>query len=191
MKYIFLDIDGVLNSVDYFMENEDRVTDAPVNEKSVAVLARIIEESGGGEVRIILSSSWRAGWERETDKTHPSCRFMDRVLLASGLEISDKTPELRNGHREEEILLYLGSVPEKAESYLILDDNDYSWKRYGMDRRWVRTDPMEGGLMEEHAARAGQILRRKLTFSEKLRLYVARRMLIRRRRENNDTGYMA
>ena len=177
MKYIFLDIDGVLNSVDYFMEDEDRVADAPVDERSVAALARIIDGSGPGQVRIILSSSWRAGWEKDSEKTPPSCRFMDQILGAFGLEIYDKTPELRNGHREDEILLYMKGARERMEAYLILDDYDYSWKRYGMDRHWIRTDHMKGGLMEAHVEDGSRILKRKLTFYERVRLYVAGKRL--------------
>lgn len=124
MKFLFLDIDGVLNS-EYFyslVASGDRslVCESPsldqfcrenLDSKAIDRVIRICEETGA---EIVLSSSWRLD-----DNVY-------NRLLPSGLMIYCKTPSLFWKYqtfmcRGEEIAEYLRQNP--AEAYCILDDD--------------------------------------------------------------------
>lgn len=125
MKFLFLDIDGVLNS-EYFYSltasgDKSLVCESPSldqffkeNLDSAAIdrVIRICSETGA---EIVLSSSWRLD-ENVYDR-----------LMPSGLMIYRKTPSLYWKYqtflcRGEEIAEYLRQNP--AEAYCILDDDD-------------------------------------------------------------------
>ena len=59
MKVIFLDIDGVLNSEEYYESFPDGEFIPPIDPVCVERLKRIVDRTGA---KLILSSSWRGGW---------------------------------------------------------------------------------------------------------------------------------
>ena len=59
MRYIFLDVDGVLNNANTKAINPSGY--AGVSSKLVRNLAKIVFATGAG---IILSSDWKGGWSR-------------------------------------------------------------------------------------------------------------------------------
>lgn len=140
MKIIFLDIDGVLNSTEYFRNAPDSYlfSDPEINldnyqtrvqewskdidEKAVKVLNKIIEKTGA---KIVLSSAWRnSRWEEIED-----------ILNLKGFEylpLLDRTPTLDwdSSVRGNEILFwikhnaqYVQEPHYKYKNYLILDDS--------------------------------------------------------------------
>lgn len=59
-KYLFLDVDGVLNSVSWYREewNKDHVyPQGDFDPKCVEIVNRIVKETG---CKVVVSSSWRA-----------------------------------------------------------------------------------------------------------------------------------
>ena len=144
MKVLFLDIDGVLNSENWFgyrlyciknnmfnevinfvNTNDERIKYklSMIDDRAIANLNRIIEETG---CKVVLSSSWRSCVEAENTLT-------EYLLKLKGFkyELYDVTPRLWFNdfsiRRGEEIKLWMDKESEKneIESFVILDD-DYS-----------------------------------------------------------------
>ena len=143
MKVLFLDIDGVLNSENWFgyrlyciknnmfnevinfvNTNDERIKHklSMIDDRAIANLNRIIEETG---CKVVLSSSWRSCVEAENALT-------EYLLKLKGFkyELYDVTPRLWfndfSVRRGEEIKFWLDKESEKneIESFVILDDDD-------------------------------------------------------------------
>ena len=83
-KVIFLDIDGVLNSVIY-----DRIRskdEGNIDVTRLCLIKKIICATG---VQIVLSSSWRKHWEVEIDKCDTIGREINNVFGQAGIRIHD------------------------------------------------------------------------------------------------------
>lgn len=113
MKILFLDIDGVCNSLAYAMKNGMNLWNK-VDPDAVAIVQRIIEETG---CKVVLSSTWRL---------YPDSL---KVVRSEVCEFIDCTPNMQGdaGHygitaRGLEIKDWLDRHPE-VERYAILDDN--------------------------------------------------------------------
>ena len=144
MKVLFLDIDGVLNSENWFayriycvknnmvnilmnfVDTDDRNIKhklTMLDDRAIANLNRIIEETG---CKVVLSSSWRSCVEDENTLT-------EYLLKLKGFkyELYDVTPRLWFNdfsiRRGEEIQLWMDKESEKneIESFVILDDVDF------------------------------------------------------------------
>jgi hypothetical protein len=171
MKVIFLDIDGVMNSVKsemlaaeeeglsefaYFCDNPHPIHTKPLN--------RIIKETGA---RIVISSTWRHSF---------SVIGLWRLLYAGGLRNShviDMTPTLNgqprgeeiqawldmqqkrvDGYEDEKSWMYNPDFTEPVESFVILDDDA---DMTHLSEFLVHTDG-QVGLTEEDADKAIAIL---------------------------------
>lgn len=158
MKVIFLDIDGVLNSEKYYTEHLDDMMENPVDRECVKRLKAIVQAT---DARIVLSSSWRTGWSKDPEQLDELCQKLVETLAEYKLEIYDKTCVLSNGKRGREIRLWLKNAPEKVQNFVILDDNDFHWKKYRLLKKWVQTDFSEGGLQDQEVEKAVKILTAK------------------------------
>lgn len=176
MKYIFLDVDGVLNSDRALHEwyeagrpepqpdwDSDDYELSPVH---ISLLKKIVDATGA---KIILSSSWRYGWEKWEETR------LDRALGKFGLKIRNKTPDgvrmdvkdprVRNWYeggeyshrypfttdRGLEILKYLEDHP--AENYVVLDDEGWDIEQWIDADHFVHTTAWDG-LTEEKVEEA-------------------------------------
>ena len=99
-------------------------------------------------------------------------QILTKELSKCDLEIYDKTDYIEYGRRAREIKAWLKESEEKVESFVILDDCNYAWDKHGLSRRWVRTDFIDGGLLDEGVEKAIEILNRKFTFTEKIKMKV-------------------
>ena len=142
MKVLFLDIDGVLNSENWFayriycvknnmvnilmnfVDTDDRNIKhklTMLDDRAIANLNRIVEETG---CKVVLSSSWRSSIESENI-------FTQNLLKLKGFkyEFYDVTPRLWFSdfsiRRGEEIKFWLDKESEKheIESFVIIDDD--------------------------------------------------------------------
>ena len=111
--YIFLDVDGVLNT-----EEDWKRRKYSLNNACVTAFCRLL--SCLHEPKVILSSTWRNGIARDgTTAVH-----IDDLLKAlepAGIMLLDKTGIAPDGSRTKEIDFYLRRHPE--ERYIILDDD--------------------------------------------------------------------
>lgn len=151
---IFLDIDGVLNSED----STDKIGLVKgISDKYIKILKDIVDIFNAD---IILSSSWKSYWNNDLINSntdiHNYGEYINEKLNKFGLKISDKTEDYNWSKRPIEILSYLSSHPE-IENYIILDDEDFSWKHFNLDSHWIDTSNEDlvwnlrnDGLKEEH-----------------------------------------
>jgi len=145
LKIIFLDIDGVLNSENYYKKVDRTKKDwNKFNPLAVEMIRRLIEEF---DASIVISSTWRYGLVKE----------LKNELIKSGLvkylHKDWKTPEIYPSHRGEEINLWLDNHSE-AIDYVIIDDDENILEE---QKNWfIRTDINEG-MTEEHYYKVRQI----------------------------------
>lgn len=144
MKVLFLDIDGVLNSQNWFgymqycIKNNmyNRVmnfVDTPdeyieykltmLDDRAIANLNRIVEETG---CKVVLSSSWRCLWNpSENDRTIEALKLKGFKYDFYGM--TPRIPQKDFGQeRGIEIQTWMDKELEKneIESFVILDDDN-------------------------------------------------------------------
>lgn len=159
---LFLDIDGVLNSEDYFYSiPEDQLRDIPLDRRCVARVAHIVEETGAV---IVLTSSWRGGWEKDPEKNRLEGQMLDKIFAEYGISIYDKTPVSPRGRRPAEIKEWMEACDESIRRYVIIDDYDFEWKKNKMYRHWVQTDFTGSGLTDEKAEEAIGLFRKSFIY---------------------------
>ena len=156
---IFLDVDGVLNSMAY-LKGKD--IGEEIDMRAVERLAEIYKEC---DCRIILSSSWRELRGSETKEPHSMYRYLEDCLGQYGMEIVDVTP-VRMSNRPEEIATWLKENGSLVKNYVSLDDDfdEKHYKHFGLGGHLVRTefyvdDETKGGLQAGHVKKAKRILK--------------------------------
>lgn len=157
-KIIFLDIDGVLNSMDYFEQTKDCKGYTEINPEKVKLLKEIVDRTGA---EIVLSSTWRDLGKRKNEPEHPMYTYLTDTLKEYGMEIVDHTPYIKLD-RPKEIKAWLDNQKDKDIQFVSLDD-DFPIQKYdevGIGIHLVRTCFYEkdGGLRSEHVEKAVRIL---------------------------------
>lgn len=131
MKVLFLDIDGVMNSVQLAVMHHRRNKDVPslggwdpYNEFcpiSINNLVELLEKVP--DLKIVVSSTWRMGCDtvqKLQDIFNPIPELHGQKIIQE--RIIDRTPVFRSGPRGNEIKHWLDNHPE-VEKYAILDDD--------------------------------------------------------------------
>lgn len=163
MKYIFLDIDGVLNSEDYgrsefYLISTAGLSDAEImltyhhhhlDPKAIQILNDLVKRSGA---EVVLSSTWRGRYSPE----EMTAMLKDR---GGDFEIKEATPKLFGKisariPRGKEIEHFLKLLEKQPESFVILDDHD---DMLHLMPHLVLTD-MEHGLTTDDVEKALKIL---------------------------------
>jgi len=164
MKLIFLDIDGVLNTVDDFFEtsyygHEHNKGNEVISRTKLALLDSIIEDTGA---KIVISSTWRLHFRNS--QIHEM--FKARGFKAPRTTIIGKTNDCRIGitsgpeyFRSREISEFL-KERDDVESYVILDDISERWFDESHHDNLIVTDAYGGGLTYTLAQKAKNILGR-------------------------------
>ena len=137
MKIIFLDVDGVLNSV------QDRFSWTIESDKHLILLACIVRRT---DAKIVVSSSWR------------NCGLLDTLkkrLNDFSMSVFDITGYNKNGIRGLEIKEWLDNH-NNIESFVILDDEVFDIKEH-FPNNFVQTS-MKVGLQKEDAEKCIAIL---------------------------------
>lgn len=149
-KVIFLDVDGVLNNLDWAkrMMDEEGVRvfrENILEERALRLLKRLVDSTGA---RIVVSSSWRM---------IPNA-YKDLVsqLEYFGMQVFDRTPHV-GGERGNDITAWFKRHPGKY-SYAILDDD--SDMGVHMDHL-VQTNFYHRGLAGSHVDRCIELLERE------------------------------
>lgn len=135
-KVIFMDIDGVLNSMKTVYANGKyprALADVYQFDQNARALLRRFCASSGAE--IVLSSSWR-NWNTVQD-----------CATALNLPIIDKTPHIKGVDRGSEIEAWLQAHTDVTE-YAILDDGSDMLPE--QQPRFIRTDTREGFCFKDY-----------------------------------------
>lgn len=122
MKVIFLDVDGVLNSDEFFENNTD---DSYIDIKAVKLIKKAIEETGAN---VVVSSSFRY---------NQAFKEIEEILLRNGI-LFEKTPFINN-ERGREIKQWLSEESE-IEDYVILDDEIFEDFNEGLLSHLIKMD---------------------------------------------------
>ncbi len=157
-KVIFLDVDGVLNS----LSTKDRCEGyIGIEDKKVALLKEIVDATGAC---IVLVSSWKDNWTNNIyfKKSQDGMAvYLEKKLAKQGLSIIDKTIDGNEFYRGKGILRYIEMQKEAGiniKKFVILDDGMYDYLDTKMTKHLVQTVFEQNGLEEKHVRKAIQKL---------------------------------
>lgn len=164
MNIIFLDIDGVLNSLSYF-ESIKGIKHDKYNEISDFHLKKLSEIYHTCNAQIVLSSTWRELDDPLDTNCYPMYEYLVKSLEKYGMEIMSKTPVI-NMDRPLEIVAWLNNRTDKNNINFVSLDDDFSeadYAKYGIENKLIHTkffcnDICEGGLQQNHVDNAIKIL---------------------------------
>ena len=142
-KYIFLEIDGVLNSehtLNESCENMDQKMASIISDQLVKNLSYLVEKT---DAKIILSSSWRVYFNNNIKNPN---NIFAMALLASlnkyNLKLHDMTPYPKGPHSSErglEIKTYVEQ--NNITDYVVIDDEQFSDFKTHLDMsRFIQTN---------------------------------------------------
>lgn len=134
MKVLFLDIDGVLNSREWYLFNKDEIAlesglmyrhQEELDPKACALVEELCVEFN---LAIVISSTWR--------RLH-SLSEIQKMFATRGLSapIIGATPQLRSGYRGQEVDEWLYEHPGVTHYVILDDDGDF-----GPHQPLVKTD---------------------------------------------------
>lgn len=159
-KIIFLDIDGVLNSMDWFEKIKDRNEYSEINPEKVKLLKEIVDRT---KAEIVLSSTWRRlGHTLKNLETHPKYAYLINTFSDFGLEIFSHTPFIHQ-NRPEEIKEWIDEHGGMQKNIFVSLDDDFQrqdYEKFGIGDCLVKTSFYEpdGGLRKEHVEKAVKLL---------------------------------
>lgn len=118
IKYIFLDIDGVLNSEEwyhFYWENDLKYTeiDYDLDFRAIALVNKLIELTNA---EIVLSSSWRFTFNNSVERLYRSGLKYKITKKINGCEFGVNSPK-----RGDLIQKFL--TTHKCDNYVIIDDD--------------------------------------------------------------------
>lgn len=154
MKVIFLDIDGVLNTI-YTKERINGMIF--VEDKYIKILKEICDKTGA---KVVLSSSWRSGWydiDNGNNNTRDAKDFiaLRDKLLEFGIELFDKTPDISAMKRGEEIKQWLEEHKDLNITNFVIFDDMAIVKPF--NRYFIQTSFAEG-MKEKYIKKAIKML---------------------------------
>lgn len=153
MKVLFLDIDGVLNSRKFITVYE--IYGVAIDPTRMVLLKEITDKT---DAKIVLTSSWRIFWEKDTEECKSAGREINRIFGSFGLSVYDKTPVLEDA-REDEIAAWLKSRDD-VENFAVLDDMFLDSEI--LRGHFVKTSDYINGLDEENVKNVVEILLGKI-----------------------------
>lgn len=163
-KYIFLDIDGVLNSEHTF---GNKISES-ISDQYLENLRKIVEKT---DAKLVLSSSWRVYFgENINDPRNSLAINLVKSLAKHNLKLYSSTPFIKGEFSNErglEIKTYIDQ--HKITDYVIIDDEEFSDLKIHLDMsRFIQTNfgdettTIENeGLNKKIAEKAIEILKGK------------------------------
>ena len=153
-RILFLDIDGVLNSEEYYKNcNNSSENFSRFDSSSVSLIKSLIEEFS---LKIVISSTWRYG---AVDRL---MHELKKNKLLDYLYHDWFTPVIHPAHRGTEIKLWLDLHSEVAD-YVIIDDDDNMLEE--QKNYFVRTS-LHLGMNNEHYNRVRAIFSTVMSVQE-------------------------
>lgn len=157
LKFIFLDVDGVLNN-DSTRERIGRYKG--IEDECVDMLAEIVF-SFNPRPRIVLTSSWKNAWDKQPqsiDELDQQARYLLDKLRSRGLGLTGRTEEKDEKQRGQGIQAWLRKVGG-SDGWVVLDDGVFpDYEERGIIPHLVRTSG-SAGLTHNEVEKAIKILR--------------------------------
>lgn len=167
MNIIFLDIDGVLNSMPYFesLKNSGETEYQEISDYHLSMLAKIYHAC---DAKIVLSSTWRELDDKSDETVYAMYQYLIDSLARYGMEIISKTPFI-GLNRPLEIVSWLKSQKDDEDIRFVSLDDDFTkeeYEKYGIGENLVKTEffcksEENGGLQQRHVDQAIKILKSK------------------------------
>jgi len=156
-RILFLDLDGVLNSIDFYKRRGGMVAhksffDRHADELDPIAVKLLKEFVLENDIKIVISSTWRLLLTIEEIIALFEMRGWEDI------PIIDFTPEIYNVIRGEEIQDWLEKYEHKVENYVILDD-DSDFTKEQLKNNFVHVSG-QTGLLPEHIEQMKTILRK-------------------------------
>ncbi len=170
MNVIFLDFDGVLNTIHY-----DSMEDI---ERRIKILGDICKEY---DAKVVIEASMKDAIDEETGYIYSDwVRGIFDLFVKYGIDCIGRTPNVEKKQsndsyipmwKEDEIRLYLYRHPE-IDHYCVIDDDDtinmLKWERSDLDKvrhhlvttKYYSDNPEEEGLLECHKKEVGKMLKK-------------------------------
>lgn len=161
MNYIFLDIDGVLNYEQYFHDHVD--DEFIIDPEKVKLLSDLVHDT---KAKIILSSSWRYGFDQYLRPIYPDsgCAKLKELFKKYNIKISGRTQVIGDydgGYRPDQVKKYIKKHLKPGDHFVIFDDEDWCWADpvgfYIFGDNFIRTE-WKSGITEKNAKFAEKIL---------------------------------
>ena len=168
MNVIFLDFDGVLNTIHYSSDSDI--------EKRIVILSEICKEY---DCKIVIEASLKNTIDEKTMETsNEYVNLIFNLFEKYGIECIGRTPSIRKQlstssytpiWKEDEILLYLQNHPD-IKHYCVIDDDDLAPHNSDLNKvrnHLVKTifysnNPHEEGLLEKHKEEVGIVLKKSI-----------------------------
>lgn len=173
MKFIFLDVEGVLNTKEtreraYQKHGYNPFMDLEIDEFRLMYLKEIIDKT---DSKVVLCSSLRRFFVKEGNEVFPTTlkgkKLYDK-LLKYNIQLYDITP-ITEGNKEESIKMWLSNIDD-VNSFIIIDDDPLQFDEY-LDRLIQTSEERQNyllsfmkfsiGLCEEHIGQAIEMLNNK------------------------------
>lgn len=140
MKFIALDVDGVLNNRGTHAIEKTPSGYTGIEDRFVKILRKIVDETGA---EIVLSSDWKEDYAKQTRDG----LYLADKLAAEGLSIVGITTDIDSYRRGEGIIDYLETLlneGESVESFVVIDDNEFDFHELELTPGFVHTDSILG-----------------------------------------------
>jgi hypothetical protein len=156
MNYIFLDIDGVMNNQDDWLNkaknNLEGFKDHKMFcDKAWELLSQLCKTTGA---KIILSSSWRLSFSMKGNEVvlrNKECNWSQKLLdyfKKYEIEVVGLTTNFYD-HRGKQIIEYVKYNLFLTDKWVVLDDEICDIEGYVPEEQLFKTE-FETGLLEEH-----------------------------------------
>lgn len=165
MNVIFLDFDGVLDTIHY-SSREDV-------ERKIKILGDICKEY---DAKVVIEAAAKDAIDEETLETDSDwVNFIFNCFIKYGIDCIGRTPTVEKRineyasypiWKEDEIIKYLSKHPE-IDHYCVIDDDDLAPRNSDLNKvrdHLVKTiyysdNPIEEGLLDKHKDEVGKILK--------------------------------
>lgn len=153
-RVIFLDIDGVLNSISWNDSHEKEISDGTlVDAEKIKLLSMLVKRTNA---KIILHSGWKYWFDQDLKPLRPEAEKLVMLLKKEELMLGDITPDhstekIRRNKKfslvkANEILAWLAEHKDVG-SWIVIDDLDLHNRKIKLHQ--VKTDPNIGLTIED------------------------------------------
>ena len=156
-KICFLDIDGIFNHAGYGVDTyRDRFAEekVPIDKENLTEFKKLL--TAFPDLKIVWSTSWRDYNEEDWQSWKNPRLWLEAQDFMKG-RIIGRTPRKLSSEHFHEILWWLKDNLSIVENYVILENDYFPSKWFGLEHHLIRVNT-EVGLTADDVSKAMQIL---------------------------------